>query len=293
MTATMAAVAALARRGRRRRPVRGLPALPVPRRAAKNQVRWQFGVLGRPGAAARALGEEPDLDASACSARRPAAAVDTCTCASCRCSARRVACRRYDGFAGGRAAGRRRPPGSPGTRRSSASWSSAPFAAPGAGHGRRGARWPGRRRRRIRGGARRAAGPPALAGARPASSVAGRADGAVPRLRSGVRQRRWPRPSDPRRGRSGGRWSARTCSWRPDGAIRLGDRPAPEAPRRRPPAAASTAAGRCWPARGPTATSCVVLVADHPVRPPRGRRRRARCDCSTRPRSTRSSPCGC
>ena len=29
--------------------------------AAKNQVRWQFGVLGPPGAAAAGTGEEPDL----------------------------------------------------------------------------------------------------------------------------------------------------------------------------------------------------------------------------------------
>src|SRR5688500_18801723 len=29
--------------------------------AAKNQVRWQFGVLGPPGAASAGLGEEPDL----------------------------------------------------------------------------------------------------------------------------------------------------------------------------------------------------------------------------------------
>ena len=29
--------------------------------SAKNQVRWQFGVLGPPGAAAAGVGEEPDL----------------------------------------------------------------------------------------------------------------------------------------------------------------------------------------------------------------------------------------
>ena len=37
--------------------------LPYPYRSSsrKNQVRWQFGVLGPPGAAAAGLGEEPDM----------------------------------------------------------------------------------------------------------------------------------------------------------------------------------------------------------------------------------------
>ena len=41
---------------RRRRPLRGLPALPLPVHAAKNQVRWQFGVLGPAGRGRRRAG---------------------------------------------------------------------------------------------------------------------------------------------------------------------------------------------------------------------------------------------
>ena len=50
-------------RRRRRGAVRGLPALPVSGQLAKNQSRWQFGVLGPQGAADAGIGEDDSLSA--------------------------------------------------------------------------------------------------------------------------------------------------------------------------------------------------------------------------------------
>ena len=61
---------------------------PTGRRRGKNQVRWQFGVLGPPGAAAAGLGRgAATWPPSACSAAGGERRGRPCTCASCSCSA--------------------------------------------------------------------------------------------------------------------------------------------------------------------------------------------------------------
>ena len=61
MTGSMAASLALARQAADAVLYEGYLLYPYRSTAAKNQVRWQFGVLGPPGAAAAGLGEEADL----------------------------------------------------------------------------------------------------------------------------------------------------------------------------------------------------------------------------------------
>ena len=48
-------------RHRRRGALRGLPAVPLPRHLGQEPSRWQFGVVGPPGAAAAGIGEDDTL----------------------------------------------------------------------------------------------------------------------------------------------------------------------------------------------------------------------------------------
>ena len=48
---------------RRRGALRGLPAVPYRATSSKNQSRWQFGVVGPPGASAAGIGEDDTLSA--------------------------------------------------------------------------------------------------------------------------------------------------------------------------------------------------------------------------------------
>ena len=95
--------------------------------AAKNQVRWQFGVLGPPGAAAAGLGEEPDLAVECLlrAGRRRAGHVHLRFLQLQRRQAQRAGGRRLDDVAELRAGADAGPPG---TRRSRSSASSGTFA---------------------------------------------------------------------------------------------------------------------------------------------------------------------
>ena len=159
---------------------------------------------------------------------------------------------------------------------------------------RRGVELPVRGRRAARTSSRcrrRAAGPPA-GWPLPAAGVAGRRGRRrrCCRLRSTVTQHRPDAAADKdaatavvadrRAPAAGGRRRA----------VRLGDRPAGGRARPRP---RRCAQHRCWPVLAGDGGRRADLgrragVADHPVRPPRGRRRRAPARCSTPPRSTRS-----
>ena len=75
----------------------------------KNQARWQFGILGPPGAAEAGAGEEPDMFAD-CLLRRGRGAGWKSTCASCSCRPGRANERTTRRLHAGRRAHRRRRP---------------------------------------------------------------------------------------------------------------------------------------------------------------------------------------
>ena len=74
--------------------------------SSKNHARWQFGVLGPPGAAERGLGEEPDMHMQCLvAAGAEGGASWSSTCGSCSCSA--GSCSTSTASRGARARGRR------------------------------------------------------------------------------------------------------------------------------------------------------------------------------------------
>ena len=259
---------------------RGTCSTPTGRRAAKNQVRWQFGVLGPPGRGRRRVrrGGRPRgrLPAAAGRATTPTVTVHVRFLQLQRRQAERAD--GDGGFTAGRRAPRRtRPSGRRGTRPSrwTARWarsrppsSAAACTSPCDVDGGED----------VRGGAGRAPGPPPVAAAARWSTLEAPTDGPVLRLRVAVAQRR---PA----GRGQGRRPAVVADRHPPADVgRRARGSSPSSTRRttpaRPPAVAgSTAAGRSWPATagrtGRPRTSCW----------PR------RSSCPTIPRSPRRAPC--
>ena len=272
---------------------RGTCSTPTASTAAKNQVRWQFGVLGPPGAAAAGLGEEPDL-AVECLLRPDgdaAATVDRAPALPAAAAAPGRAGRRRGGFdaspelragaavlddlgRGGRGRARARHASRLAElRRGVAAGRARSTAAtdvedvPGGRLVRR--REPLRARVELRAERRRPGAPAADRGPQrpPARPRTG-----TPPLRY-VPDRHAPAPRRP----TGARFVSVIDP--PDDA-RGGGRPLPAAP--------LLAGARRRRRTGRADLGRRAGRADHPVRPPGGRRRRAPSRCSTRPRSTRS-----
>ncbi len=266
--------------GRRRRAVRGLPALPVPVGSAEEPGALAVRVLSPDGAAAAGVGEPQRADrVGADAARRRRRG---CTSGSCRCSGARSS-RLVDG---------RYVPVDR-LRVGDTDW----------------VPWHEAVEREVVRHRATAAGRRAGAGTEveALSDPDGRAVGRLVRTR-------WPvtaeltvaateldgyrcgwssacatppagtRPSPAATSPPGGPWSG-THLLVTGGRVRLAASTRRRTPRRRPPVATTTAGGRCW-----WATRCWSRRSS--CRTSRRSRRRARATCSTRPRSTRSSRCG-